>query len=79
MGKGEFLGEFEHLVLLAVLRLADGAYGLTVRRELASETGRSVTIGADGLPLISYRDASAASLEVMHCANRSCIPWTRRR
>jgi PadR family transcriptional regulator PadR len=46
VGKGEFLGEFEHLVLLAVLRLEDGAYGLTVRRELATETGRNITIGA---------------------------------
>jgi DNA-binding PadR family transcriptional regulator len=46
MGKGDFLGEFEHLVLLAVLRVEDGAYGLTVRRELEESTGRSVTIGA---------------------------------
>lgn len=46
MGKGEFLGEFEHLVLLAVLRVDDGAYGLNVRRELEDCTGREVTIGA---------------------------------
>lgn len=46
MGKGDFLGEFEHLVLLAVLRVDDDAYGLTVRRELERSTGRDVTIGA---------------------------------
>jgi DNA-binding PadR family transcriptional regulator len=46
MGKGDFLGEFEHLVLLAVVRIEDGAYGLTVRRELEESTGREVTIGA---------------------------------
>jgi PadR family transcriptional regulator, regulatory protein PadR len=46
MAKGETLGEFEHLVLLAVLRLADDAYGMRVRREIAGRTGRDVTIGA---------------------------------
>lgn len=46
MAKGDFLGEFEHLVLLAVLRVDDGAYGLNVRRELEECTGREVTIGA---------------------------------
>lgn len=46
MGKGEFLGEFEHLVLLAVVRVGDDAYGMTVRQELERSTGREVTIGA---------------------------------
>ncbi|HEX7282067.1 MAG TPA: helix-turn-helix transcriptional regulator [Vicinamibacterales bacterium] len=46
MGKGEFLGEFEQLVLLAVMRLEDDAYGMTVRREIEDRTGRDVTIGA---------------------------------
>lgn len=32
--KGSFLGEFEQVVLLAVLRLADNAYGVTVRDEI---------------------------------------------
>ena len=43
---GDYLGEFEHLVLLAVLRLADEAYGVAVRREIAGRTGRDVSIGA---------------------------------
>ncbi len=46
MAKGESLGEFEHLVLLAVLRLGADAYGMRVRREIAERTGRDVTIGA---------------------------------
>ena len=46
MAKGELLGEFEHLVLLAVLRLSEGAYGMSVRREIADRTGRDVSIGA---------------------------------
>ena len=46
MPKGESLGEFEHLVLLALLRLGADAYGMRVRREIAARTGRDVTIGA---------------------------------
>lgn len=46
MAKGDSLGEFEHLVLLAVLRLGADAYGMRVRREIAGRTGRDVTIGA---------------------------------
>jgi PadR family transcriptional regulator, regulatory protein PadR len=44
--KGEFLGEFEQLVLLALIRLGDEAYGMAVRRELESRAGRDVSIGA---------------------------------
>lgn len=46
MAKGDSLGEFEHLVLLAVLRLGAEAYGMRVRREIAERTHRDVTIGA---------------------------------
>jgi PadR family transcriptional regulator, regulatory protein PadR len=46
MAKGESLGEFEHLVLLALLRLGERAYGLAVRREIAERAEREVTIGA---------------------------------
>jgi len=42
----DFLGEFEHLVLLALLRLSDRAYGVTVRQEIESRTNREVSIGA---------------------------------
>ncbi len=46
MGKGQFLGEFEQVVLLAVLRLEAGAYGVTVRQEIEDRVGRVVSIGA---------------------------------
>lgn len=46
MSKRDYLGEFEHIVLLAVLRLADQAYGVTVRREIEVRTKREVSIGA---------------------------------
>lgn len=40
------LGEFEHVVLLAVLRLGADAYGMEVRREIEKCTGRDVSTGA---------------------------------
>lgn len=40
-----FLGEFEQMVLLAILRMGDDAYGLEVRRELERATGRQVSRG----------------------------------
>ena len=40
------LGEFEQLTLLAVLRLGDEAYGVTVRRAIEEGTGRDVSSGA---------------------------------
>jgi PadR family transcriptional regulator PadR len=40
------LGEFEHVVLLAVLRLGDGAYAVPILEEIERCTGRSVSRGA---------------------------------
>lgn len=40
------LGEFEQIVLLAVLRLGDNAYGVTIRSEIALCTGREPAPGA---------------------------------
>jgi DNA-binding PadR family transcriptional regulator len=40
------LGEFEQLVLLAILRLNDDAFGLGIRQELEKRAGRSVSRGA---------------------------------
>src|SRR6202043_3411586 len=42
----DYLGEFEHIVVLALLRLGDRAYGVTVRQEIEMRTGREVSIGA---------------------------------
>ncbi|HSG49903.1 MAG TPA: helix-turn-helix transcriptional regulator [Longimicrobiales bacterium] len=46
MGKGDYLGEFEQMVLLAVLQQGDAGYGMSIRREIEGRTGRDVTIGA---------------------------------
>ena len=41
-----YLGEFEQVVLLAILRLGDGAYAIPVREEIEARTGRQVARGA---------------------------------
>jgi DNA-binding PadR family transcriptional regulator len=46
MAKGDYLGEFEHMVLLTVLRLGAGAYGAMVRAEIERVTDRSPAIGS---------------------------------
>jgi PadR family transcriptional regulator PadR len=40
------LGEVEHLILLAIVRLGDTAYGVTIRQEIEQRTGRELAIGA---------------------------------
>ena len=44
--RDSWLGEFELLVLMAVLRLGDNAYGMRVRQEIESRTGRIASLGA---------------------------------
>ena len=46
MASREYLGEFEQIILLALLRLGENAYGVPVRREIERRTGRGVTVGA---------------------------------
>jgi len=46
MARRDYLGDFELIVMLALLRLADQAYGVSVRREIEARTGRDVSIGA---------------------------------
>lgn len=40
------LGEFEQVVLLAVLRLGENAYGVSIRAEIGARTGREPAPGA---------------------------------
>jgi DNA-binding PadR family transcriptional regulator len=44
--KGDHIGEFEELVLLAAQGLGDDAYGVTVKQLLDRETRRDVSLGA---------------------------------
>lgn len=44
--KGDHIGEFEELVLLAIAGLGDDAYGVSIKERLDRETSRDVSIGA---------------------------------
>ena len=46
MRKGDYLGNFELMVLLALMRLGDDAYGVTIANELEQQTGREVVIAS---------------------------------
>jgi len=46
MKVNRLLGGFESLLLLAVIRLGDNAYGVSIRRELREKAHRDVAIGA---------------------------------
>ena len=40
------LGEFEYFIITAAARLGDDAYGLAIRQEIESTTGRNCSLGA---------------------------------
>lgn len=46
MAGASSLGEFEQIVLLAILRLGKDAYGVTISSEIQSQTGRVPSSGA---------------------------------
>jgi DNA-binding PadR family transcriptional regulator len=46
MPKGNFLGEFEALVLAALQRLGDDAYAVTVKRDIERRARRPASLGA---------------------------------
>jgi DNA-binding PadR family transcriptional regulator len=41
-----YLGEFELMILLAVIHLGDDAYGVPISRELERHRGRGVSVGS---------------------------------
>lgn len=56
MPKGDFVGEFELYVLLAIAHLGDDAYGIRIRQEIEQRTGREIVIGAIYATLGRLRD-----------------------
>src|ERR1700726_2021676 len=46
MRKREFLGGFELLVLLALIRLGDEAYGVPISEAIEESSGREVALGS---------------------------------
>ena len=44
-----------------------------------SNSKGDLTIGPDGIPVISYMDSDPDQLKVLRCGNPFCVPnWTRR-
>ena len=46
MPKGTYLGEFELLVLAALVRLDDDAYAVTIKRDIEQRAKRPASLGA---------------------------------
>lgn len=46
MPKRANLGDFELMVMLALLRLGDDAYGVPISREIEQQSGREVALGS---------------------------------
>jgi PadR family transcriptional regulator, regulatory protein PadR len=72
------LGTFEEQVMLAVIRTGDEAYGMNVRRELESVTGRDVAIGAvyATLDRLEAKGLVASSRSVAGSASRRLFAVT---
>jgi PadR family transcriptional regulator PadR len=45
MPKRGYLGDFELMVLLALMRLGENAYGVPISREIEEQSGREVALG----------------------------------
>jgi PadR family transcriptional regulator PadR len=82
MGKGDFLGEFELYVMLALAQLGPEAYGVTIRQEIEQRTGRGVAIGAVYATLTRLEDKRlvrhelSAPLPVQGGRARKCFVLT---
>ena len=46
MSKGRYFGELELMVLLTLVRLGDGAYGVPISKHLRNIAGREVALGS---------------------------------
>jgi DNA-binding PadR family transcriptional regulator len=64
VGKGAYLGEFEQVVLLALARLGEGAYGGGIHEEIVSTTGRDPSVPSVYVTLARLEKKGLASSEV---------------
>jgi DNA-binding PadR family transcriptional regulator len=46
MSPRDYVGDLEHLILLAILRLGDEAYGIPILREIKERSGRKLNPGS---------------------------------
>lgn len=66
-----------------VVQCGDPACNVSLTNDSAVKNGQprdmSLTIGADGLPILAYRATTGGDLRVLHCSEISCQPYLRRR
>ncbi len=72
----DYLGEFEHLVLLAVLQTGPHAYGVPIRDEIHRRARRDVSFGA---VYSTLRRLEAKGLVVSERGNPLPVPGGRAR
>ena len=46
MGRRKYLGQFEFMTLMAMMRLEDDAYGVAIARDIESASGRDVALAS---------------------------------
>ena len=46
MSRGTYLGDFELMIMLALMRLGEDAYGVPISREIEEQSGREVALGS---------------------------------
>ena len=68
--RGDYLGEFEQIVMLAVARLDDAAYGMDIRKEIEARTGRAASLGAVYATLDRLTDKGALRVRQDDTAGR---------
>ena len=64
MAKGDFLGEFELYVLLAISQIDNAPYGNAIRREIEARTGREIAVGAVYATLARLADKGLVRFKV---------------
>ena len=74
MSGRDYLGEFEQVVLLALLRLGEAAYGAAIHREILSTTGRDVSIPAVYVTLKRMERKGLVSAKVGHTSGGAGRP-----
>lgn len=71
-------GSNGHLKVAHCTNLACSAFGLAAVDTSGNvgDAATSITVGADGLGLISYYDGTGGNLDVAHCSNAACTAAT---
>src|SRR2546427_1107757 len=64
MTKRDYLGNFELMVMLALIRLGENAYGVPICRELEERSGREVAVGSVYAALERLEDKGFMASEV---------------